>query len=250
MSLKSDIDPGQIPAHVAIIMDGNGRWASLMGKPRVYGHKNGVQSVRESLEAAVEAGVKCLTLYAFSTENWSRPAREINALMTLLVKTIRNEIDKLDEKGVQLNAIGDISKLPSKTRSALLEAIQRTSKNNTIQLVLALNYSGRWDIARATNKMCRYLIEHGIKPEDANECMLNRFLSTAEFPELELLIRTSGEQRLSNFLLWESAYAELYFTEKFWPEFRKEDFFQAIIDFQQRERRFGKTGEQLKAFLP
>jgi len=249
MKLLPDIDTKRVPAHVAIIMDGNGRWAALMGKPRIFGHKNGVQAVRESLEAAVEAGVRCLTLYAFSTENWSRPAGEVNALMTLLVKTIRNEIDKLDEQGVQLNAIGDIDKLPGKTREALREAIDRTSKNNKIQLVLALNYSGRWDITQASQKMIKYLSDNNLRSDQVDECMLNSFLSTAPYPELELLIRSSGELRLSNFLLWESAYAELYFTEKFWPEFRKEDFFQAIIDFQKRERRFGKTTEQLKAVV-
>ena len=249
MKVIPNIDAKRVPAHVAIIMDGNGRWASLMGKPRIFGHKNGVQSVRESLEAAVQAGVKCLTLYAFSTENWSRPAGEVNALMTLLVSTIRSEVDKLDEKGVQLKAIGDISKLPSKTHKALVEAIDRTKDNTKIQLVLALNYSGRWDISQASRRLSQYISENHLNPDQIEESMFSQFLSTAAFPELELLIRTSGEQRLSNFLLWESAYAELFFTDKFWPEFRKEDFFEAIMDFQKRERRFGKTGEQLKAVV-
>ncbi|TVQ50010.1 MAG: isoprenyl transferase [Saprospirales bacterium] len=247
MKVIPNIDAKRVPSHVAIIMDGNGRWASLMGKPRIFGHKNGVQAVRESLEASVEAGVKCLTLYAFSTENWNRPAGEVNALMTLLVKTIRSEVDKLDEKGVCLNAIGDISKLPAKTYNALIEAIEKTKNNKKIRLVLALNYSGRWDISQAGGKLSRFISENKIDPNQVDESMFSQFLSTAEFPELELLIRTSGEQRLSNFLLWESAYAEFYFSEKFWPEFRKEDFFDAILDFQKRERRFGKTGEQLKA---
>nr|MBS0036632.1 di-trans,poly-cis-decaprenylcistransferase [Saprospiraceae bacterium] len=246
MSFKSKIHLDKVPAHVAIIMDGNGRWANLLGKPRVFGHENGVQAVRESLEAAAEVGVKCLTLYAFSTENWKRPDYEINALMTLLVRTVRKEVDTLDEKGVRLSAIGDLTRLPGKTHKALLEAIEKTRENTTIDLVLALNYSARWDLTRAAKKMHRYLAEGNEIAAENAESLFAGFLSTHKYPELELLIRTSGERRLSNFLLWEVAYAELYFTEKFWPEFCKEDFYRAIVDFQNRERRFGLTGDQLK----
>ena len=246
MSIKSKIVEDRIPAHVAIIMDGNGRWANLMGKPRIFGHENGVHAVRASLEAAVEVGVKCLTLYAFSTENWKRPDFEINALMTLLVRTVRKEVDALDKEGVRLSAIGDLDRLPGRTRKALLEATEKTKHNSTIDLVLALNYSARWDLVNAAKNAHLHLCTHQADSNTLNECQFAQFLSTAKYPELELLIRTSGEKRLSNFLLWEAAYAELHFTEKFWPEFRKDDFFKAIVDFQSRERRFGLTGDQLK----
>lgn len=247
MSLKKEIDQDKVPGHVAIIMDGNGRWANLMGKPRLFGHQNGVQSVREALEAAGEIGIKCLTLYAFSTENWKRPAYEVNALMSLLVQTVRKEIDSLMENEVQLSAIGDIDKLPSKSRKALHEGIERTKDNQRIKLVLALNYSARWDIANAARKIADDYKENNLDTQQIGQQEFDSYLSTSGLPEVELVIRTSGEFRISNFLLWEIAYAELYFTDKYWPEFRKEDFFEAILNFQNRERRFGLTGDQLRS---
>lgn len=247
MSLKKEIDQDKVPGHVAIIMDGNGRWANLMGKPRLFGHQNGVQSVREALEAAGEVGIKCLTLYAFSTENWKRPAYEVNALMSLLVQTVRKEIDSLMKNEVQLCAIGDIDKLPSKSRKALQEGIERTKDNQRIKLVLALNYSARWDIANAARKIADDYKENNLDTQQIGQQEFDSYLSTSGLPEVELVIRTSGEFRISNFLLWEIAYAELYFTDKYWPEFRKEDFFEAILNFQNRERRFGLTGDQLRS---
>ncbi len=246
MSAKDQIQKEKVPHHVAVIMDGNGRWASLMGKPRVFGHQNGVQSVREVVEGAGEIGVEYLTLYAFSTENWKRPAYEVNALMTLLVQTIRKEIKSLVENNVKLLSIGDVSKLPSKSRKALEEAQKATAENKGLTVILALNYSAKWDITRATAKVAELAQKGELEPKEINEDTFRSFLSTADFPDVELMIRTSGEKRISNFLLWELAYAELSFCAKYWPEFRKEDFFKAIVEFQNRERRFGLTGEQLK----
>ncbi|TVR78680.1 MAG: isoprenyl transferase [Saprospirales bacterium] len=247
MILKERIDRNKVPGHVAVIMDGNGRWANLMGKPRVFGHQSGVQSVREVVEAAGEIGVEYLTLYAFSTENWKRPAFEVNALMTLLVQTIRQEVNELVKKQVQLRSIGDISKLPSKSRKALKEGIAATAHNTGLKVVLALNYSAKWDMVQAAANLAREAASGKIDPESIDEHSFRSHLSTAQMPDVELMIRTSGEQRISNFLLWELAYAELFFSPKFWPEFRKQDFFEAILDFQGRERRFGKTGQQLKS---
>ncbi|MCL4149143.1 UNVERIFIED_CONTAM: hypothetical protein GTU68_011938 [Idotea baltica] len=215
-------------------MDGNGRWAKQHGKPRVFGHRNGVKAVRETTEAAAELGVSYLTLYAFSTENWSRPKVEVGALMRLLVETLHKEINTLNKNNIRLQAIGDISLLPEATHRALLKGIENTKDNTRMTLVLALNYSGKWDIAQATRKLA-----------DINEDLLAQSLSTHAIPDPELLIRTSGERRISNFLLWQLAYSELYFSPVFWPDFRKEQFYQAIIDFQRRERRFGKISEQL-----
>ena len=247
MSVKDQIQKKEVPRHVAVIMDGNGRWASLMGKPRIFGHQNGVQSVREIVEGAGEIGVECLTLYAFSTENWKRPAYEVNALMTLLVQTIRKEVKALLENNVQLLSIGDVSKLPSKSRKALEEAVQVTSDNTGLKVILALNYSAKWDITRAAAKIAELTRDGKLDPGQIDDNTFKSFLSTADFPDVELMIRTSGEKRISNFLLWEMAYAELCFCSKYWPEFRKEDFFRAIVDFQNRERRFGRTGEQIKS---
>lgn len=241
----SKIDKNRLPEHIAVIMDGNGRWAKLHGKPRVFGHKNGVKSVREVSEAAAELGIKYLTLYAFSTENWSRPALEISALMGLLVETIRKEVSTLNENNIKLESIGDISKLPSKSYKALLEGIEKTKDNTGLTLVLALNYSSRWEITEAMRKLAREVKEGRLSPEDVNEHTIKENLNTANYPDPELLIRTSGEQRISNYLLWQIAYSELYFTDIFWPDFRKGHFYEAIIDFQNRERRFGKISEQL-----
>lgn len=245
MDLKSQIKPDKLPSHIAIIMDGNGRWAKQHGKPRVFGHRNGVKAVRETTEAAAEIGVKYLTLYAFSTENWKRPRLEIDALMKLLVETLHKEVNTLMKNDIKLRAIGDVKKLPPLTHKALLEGIERTKNNKRMTLILALNYSAKWDILQATQKLAQACKDGLIEAEAIDEKAYSKALSTADFPDPELLIRTSGEARLSNFLLWQLAYAELYFTSTFWPDFRKEHLYQAIIDFQQRERRFGKISEQL-----
>ena len=245
MDLKSEIKPEKLPKHIAIIMDGNGRWAKQHGKPRVFGHRNGVKAVRETTEAAAELGVSYLTLYAFSTENWKRPKLEVGALMRLLVETLHKEINTLNKNNIKLQAIGDISLLPKETHSALLKGIENTKNNTRMTLILALNYSGKWDIAQATKQLAKQVQEGVISPEDIDEERLAQSLSTSKIPDPELLIRTSGERRISNFLLWQLAYSELYFSPVFWPDFRKDQFYQAIIDYQNRERRFGKISEQL-----
>ncbi|NBC24696.1 MAG: isoprenyl transferase [Bacteroidetes bacterium] len=244
MNLKESINPERVPRHVAIIMDGNGRWAKNKGEMRVYGHLNGVNSVRESLTAASEIGVEYLTLYAFSTENWDRPMEEVTALMDLLVQTILKEIDDLHENEVKLEAIGNLDLLPKKCREALLKAIERTKTNKRITLVLALSYSSRWEITKAVRAIAEKSGKNKLKPEDIDENTIRDHLETKNYPDPELLIRTSGEKRISNFLLWQIAYSELYFTETLWPDFKKNDFFEAVIAFQNRERRFGKISEQ------
>lgn len=245
MDLTPKINKEKLPRHIAIIMDGNGRWAKQHGKPRVFGHQNGVKAVREATESAAELGIEYLTLYAFSTENWKRPRLEVNALMRLLVDTLHKEIKTLNKNNIRLQAIGDISKLPKSTYQALLEGIKNTQNNTRMTLVLALNYSAKWDMVQATKKMAGHVQKGLITPEEINEQTFADNLSTSGIPDPELLIRTSGEHRLSNFLLWQIAYAELYFTPIFWPDFRKEHLHRAIIDFQNRERRFGKISEQV-----
>lgn len=235
----------KLPKHIAIIMDGNGRWAKEKGKPRVFGHKNGVVAVREVTEAAAEIGIEFLTLYAFSTENWSRPTFEVNALMTLLVETVKQELSTLNKNNIRLKAIGDLSGLPPKTRDALLKGIEMTANNTRMTLVLALNYSSRWEIVEAAKKMALDVADGNININAVNAEVFSGYLNTKDIPDPELMIRTSGEHRISNYLLWQAAYAELYFTPVLWPDFRKEHFYQAIIDFQNRERRFGKTSEQI-----
>ena len=239
------LDKNNIPKHVAIIMDGNGRWAKQKGEMRIFGHTNGVESVRESLTAAAEIGVKYLTLYAFSTENWNRPKEEVAALMDLLVKAIYDEVEELNEKGVRLETIGNTSILPTSCEEALAKAKDRTKNNNKITLILALSYSSRWEIAQAVKTMAEESISGKLDVETINEDLISSYLSTSDFPDPELLIRTSGENRVSNFLMWQLAYTELYFTETLWPDFKKEHFFKAIKDYQDRERRFGKTSEQI-----
>ena len=239
MISKEHIDLKNLPEHIAVIMDGNGRWAKQNGKPRVFGHKHGVNAVRETTEAAAELGIKYITLYAFSTENWKRPAFEVNALMMLLVETMGKELERLNKNNIRLKAIGDLSKLPKRTHDALLKGIESTSNNTGMVLILALNYSGRWDITQATQQ----IIDKGIT--EVTEELINNHLSTANIPDPELLIRTSGEHRISNFLMWQLSYAELYFTPIFWPEFDKSAFYQALSDYQRRERRFGMVSEQL-----
>ncbi len=243
--LKAKIITEKLPKHIAVIMDGNGRWAKKHGKPRVFGHRNGVKAVRETTEAAAELGVEYLTLYAFSTENWNRPRLEVNALMTLLVETIRGEVSTLNKNNIRLQAIGDINKLPSKSQKALLEGIEETKNNTRMTLVLALNYSAKWEIMQAVKSIANQIETKQLRSEEINEQTFENELSTSGIPDPELLIRTSGETRVSNFLLWQIAYAELYFTPILWPEFRKEHLYRAIIDFQNRERRFGQISEQL-----
>ena len=243
--LKSQILPEKVPSHIAIIMDGNGRWAKQKGMPRVLGHRSGVKSVREVTEAASEIGVKYLTLYAFSTENWNRPPAEVTALMTLLVETIKGEIRDLNKNGVRLLAIGDIDALPAASRKTLYDNMEDTKNNTRITLVLALNYSAKWEILRAARLLAEQAKNGDLNPADINESVFESALSTHGIPDPELLIRTSGETRISNFLLWQIAYAELYFTPVFWPDFGKKELFEAVLSYQRRERRFGMTSEQM-----
>jgi undecaprenyl diphosphate synthase len=226
-------------------MDGNGRWAQRQGEQRVFGHQNGVKAVRDTTEAAAEIGIKYLTMYAFSTENWNRPKDEVNALMELLVHTINAEKETLNKNNIRLLAIGNLKSLPEKCYKELMEAIDDTSSNNRMSLVLALSYSSRWEIAEAIKKINADSVDGKIQNEDINESLISSYLTTKGIPDPELLIRTSGEARISNFLLWQIAYTELYFTDKLWPEFTKEDFYSALIDYQNRERRFGLISDQI-----
>ena len=227
-------------------MDGNGRWAKQHGKERIFGHQNGVASVREVTEAAAEIGINYLTLYAFSTENWNRPKAEVDALMELLVSTIHREVETLNKNQIRLGAIGNLKSLPGNCYNELMDAIAQTSKNTRLTLVLALSYSSKWEIIEAVKQISEKVKKNEISIEEIDEKIFASSLCTNEIPDPELLIRTSGEQRISNFLLWQIAYSELYFTEKLWPDFHKEDFFDALLDYQNRERRFGKTSEQIK----
>lgn len=245
MDLKEQIDRDRLPAHVAVIMDGNGRWAKEKGKLRVFGHRNGVKAVRDTVEGAVEIGVKFLTLYAFSTENWNRPKLEVAALMELLVATINKETATLMENGVRLNAIGDLGMLPGKCYEQLHRTIDKTAANPNCTLTLALSYSSRWEITQVARRLAEQAVAGTLNPADITEDLFAAHLNTQGMPDPELLIRTSGEQRISNYLLWQLAYTELYFTQKMWPDFRRNDLFEAIVAFQQRERRFGLTSEQL-----
>lgn len=245
MSFKDKIDLNKLPKHIAIIMDGNGRWAKQKGEHRIIGHQNGVQSVREAVEAAAEIGVQYLTLYAFSTENWNRPKEEVMALMQLLVSTIHSEVKTLNKNNIRLLAIGDLKNLPSDCFAELQDAIKATAQNTRMNLVLALSYSSRWEIINAVKQIGADIEKGKLKITDITEHLFENYLCTASIPEPELMIRTSGERRISNFLLWQLSYAELYFTEKLWPDFRKEDLFEAIVDYQNRERRFGKISEQI-----
>jgi undecaprenyl diphosphate synthase len=247
MSFKEKIDLNRLPKHIAIIMDGNGRWAKKQGEERIFGHHNGVTSVRETAEAAAELGVAHVTLYAFSTENWNRPKEEVNALMELLVHTINIETKTLNENNIRLNAIGDLGSLPVNCLNELNEAIKNTSANTRMTLHLALSYSSKWEIIRAMKEIAGKVKSRELDAEKIDDKTIDAHLCTAGIPDPELMIRTSGEHRISNFLLWQLAYAEFYFTEKLWPDFRKEDLYEAIYDYQNRERRFGKTSEQLIA---
>lgn len=249
MSCFDQIDKSNVPQHVAIIMDGNGRWAKQRGNDRTFGHEHGVEAVRASIKAAAKAGVKFLTLYAFSTENWNRPKYEVQALMRLLVHVIKAETDDLNENNVRLKVIGDKTSLPRKVVKET-EKIENTLANNTgLTVVMALSYSSHWEIINAVKSIAGDVKKGKITPEDISRELFDSYLATAEIPDPELMIRTSGESRLSNFLLWQLAYAELYFTPKLWPDFTQEDFFEIICDFQNRERRFGKTSEQIKNLI-
>lgn len=245
MSLQDKIDLNNTPSHVAIIMDGNGRWAKKQGHDRLYGHNFGVESIRETLKAARELKVSYLTLYAFSTENWNRPKAEVDGLMDLLVRSLAKEIKELSESGVRLMTIGDIGGLPENCKNELLDAEEYTKNNTGIHLILALNYSARWEIVNAVQKIAIEAKEGKLYPEKINADLISGFMSTKDIPDPELLIRTSGEHRISNFLLWQIAYTEFHFTDVLWPDFRKEDFFKAVLDYQSRERRFGMVSEQL-----
>jgi len=246
MSLKEKINIKKLPVHVAIIMDGNGRWALKQGEDRVFGHHKGVDAVREIAETAAELGVKFITLYTFSTENWNRPQNEVNALMSLFVETIEKEIPTLNKNNIRLNAIGDLQSLPEENYTRLINTMDQTAKNDRMTLTLALSYSSRWEITNAVNSIIGDIKSKKLNDVKIDEETFANYLNTNNMPDPELLIRTSGEMRISNYLLWQIAYSELYFTHKLWPEFGAEDFYAAIIDYQSRERRFGMTSEQLK----
>ena len=241
----TNLNKEKIPQHIAIIMDGNGRWAKQQGEDRIFGHHEGVNSVREIVEAAGEIGVKYLTLYAFSTENWNRPKEEVDALMELLVATITMETPQLHKNGVKLEAIGDLKSLPVSCFNELEESINTTKNNKGLTLILALSYSSKWEIINGVKEIAVKVAEGKLKPNDITEEIIASHLCTTKYPDPELMIRTSGEHRISNFLLWQLAYAEFYFTDTLWPDFRKKEFYEAIHAYQSRERRFGKTSEQI-----
>lgn len=244
-NLSDAIDKSRLPNHIAIIMDGNGRWAQQRGEQRVFGHNNGVQAVRETAEAAAELGIKFITLYAFSTENWSRPKEEVDALMHLLVVTISKEIKTLNDNNIRLRVIGNIHCLNPQVKQELNEAMEKTAGNTRMDLFLALSYSGRWEIVDAMRKIAQQVKDGNLNPNQITEKLVSANLNAPDLPDPELLIRTSGEYRTSNFLMWQTAYTELFFSGKLWPDFRKDDLYEAIIDYQHRERRFGKTSEQI-----
>ena len=246
MSDLTDITNQKLPKHVAIIMDGNGRWAKQQGKPRVFGHKNGVKSVQEIVEAAAEIGINTLTLYTFSTENWNRPKQEVDVLMGLLVRSLKKELKTLIKNNIKLQTIGKIDQLPEKVVAELKEVIEKTKNNTRLTLNLALNYGAREEIVNAIKIISKKVVNNELSIAEIDENIINNHLYTVTLPDVDFLIRTSGEKRISNFLLWQIAYAEFYFTDVLWPDFRKEHFFQAIKEYQQRERRFGKTSEQIK----
>ncbi|MEJ7913841.1 MAG: isoprenyl transferase [Chitinophagaceae bacterium] len=245
-SLKAKIDLQLLPRHIAIIMDGNGRWAKEKGHDRLFGHYHGVESVRNIVEGCAELGINYLTLYAFSTENWDRPAYEVTGLMELLVDTIRNEVETLNKNNIRLHVIGDMNMLPESARGEMREAILLTENNNGLNLIMALSYSSRWELMNAVKRIAQEVKIGKLEPESITQDTLSQYLCTSDYPDPELMIRTSGEFRISNFLLYQLAYAELYFTEVRWPDFRKENLYEAIVNFQTRERRFGKTSDQLQ----
>lgn len=243
--LLEKIDKNHLPRHIAIIMDGNGRWAKEQGQDRLFGHVHGVESVRNIVEGCAELGIEYLTLYAFSTENWDRPEYEVVGLMELLVNTIHNEVESLNKNNIRLHVIGDMNMLPDYARKELKEALEITQKNTGLNLIMALSYSGRWELLNAVKNIAHEVKANRLKIEEIDQDTLQQYLCTSGFPDPELMIRTSGEYRISNFLLYQLAYAELYFTQVRWPDFRKENLYEAIVDYQGRERRFGKTSEQI-----
>ncbi len=245
--MKEKVDLQRLPKHIAVIMDGNGRWAKKQGAARVFGHKSAIKAVRDVTEGSAEIGVEFLTLYAFSTENWSRPKAEVNALMRLLISTIRSEISTLMDNDIKLGTIGDTESLPKRCQNELKEAMEITSGNQGMTLFLALSYSGRWDIANAAKALAREVKNGSVKLDEVNEEVFANYLNTSGVPDPELLIRTSGEQRISNFLLWQMAYTEFFITDTLWPDFRKEDLYKAIVSYQNRERRFGMISEQVNS---
>lgn len=244
--LKFEIAQKKLPKHVAIIMDGNGRWAKLQGEKRVFGHKKGVNSVREIIEASVEIEIEFLTLYAFSTENWSRPKLEVKTLMSLLVTSLKKELKTFEKNNIKLLTIGNIKNLPKNAQDELIEVIEKTKNNTALTLTLALNYGSREEIVSAVKNISKKIVNKQLNIEEISEKIINTHLYTFSLPDVDFLIRTSGEKRISNFLLWQIAYAEMYFTNTLWPDFGKEDYFKAILDYQKRERRFGKTSEQIE----
>ena len=246
MSARDHIDKTRLPRHIAIIMDGNGRWAQEQGQDRLYGHFHGVESVRNIVEGCAELQIEYLTLYAFSTENWDRPEPEVTGLMELLVETIRKEVPTLNKNNIRLHVIGDVSMLPDYAKQALEEALGMTAGNTGLNLVMALSYSSRWELVQAVKRIAKDVEAGAVDPDTIDQDTLQRYLATSEFPDPELMIRTSGEYRISNFLLYQLAYAELYFTSTRWPDFRKEHLYEAILDFQARERRFGRTSGQVR----
>ena len=245
MSLKSNIHLQNLPKHIAIIMDGNGRWAKEKGRLRVFGHENGTRSVKTTVESCAELGIKYLTLYAFSTENWNRPKLEVKTLMQLLISSLKKEMKTMQKNSIRLNAIGNLEHLPARVREELLHVIDETKNNTLMTLTLALSYGSRNELVNATYQICEKVKNNIISLENIDEPLINQHLYTQNLPDVDLLIRTSGEKRISNFLLWQIAYAELYFTDVYWPDFTNENLFEAIINYQKRERRFGKTSEQL-----
>ena len=245
MSLKKRINTEKLPSHVAIIMDGNGRWARQRNLDRIFGHQQGVNALRNVIEAASELQIRFLTLYAFSTENWGRPNEEVSALMGIMIDSLNKETDTLIKNNIRLKTIGDVDRLASDVRERLFETIKLTSVSTGLNLVVALSYSSRWEITEAARRISLEVIEGKRDPESLNEADFEKYLTTYSIPDPELMIRTGGEIRISNFLLWQLAYTELYFTDKLWPDFGKEDFYSALVDFQKRERRFGKTSEQV-----
>ena len=246
MNIKEQINSQKVPRHVAVIMDGNGRWAKGKGMERVFGHKNALTSVRDTIEGAAEIGVKAITLYAFSTENWNRPKMEVTALMKLLVSSLKKELPTFQKNEVKVNAIGNLSSLPAKTQKVLSDVIDQTKNNNRIVMTLALSYGSREEIVNTIKNISKKVVNNQLEFEEINEKVINNHLYTFTLPDVDLMIRTSGEKRISNFLLWQIAYAELHFTDVLWPDFTKNDFYKAILDYQSKERRFGKTSAQIK----
>jgi len=247
LPVKENIDLGNLPAHIAVIMDGNGRWAKQQGAMRIFGHHHGVKSVRDTVEGCVELGVKYLTLYTFSTENWNRPKLEVDGIMQLLVKTIAEEVPELHKNNVRVKTIGNLDSLPASASKKMLDAVELTKNNTGLTLILALSYSGKWEIVQATKRIAAKIKTGEISVEDISENVFSQYLATEDAPDVDLMIRTGGDHRISNYLLWQLAYAELYFIDDlFWPEFRKNHLFEAVALYQNRERRFGKTSEQIK----